>query len=135
MSSAEEVKHESISEFTPNSSAGSNINSILNEADSTIERKEESVEVPPSKKIKLEDSSTDPMPTHQAETKEPPFHEVVGGSSVRQYLNKHFTQYLLEALNDISKQKPQDPLRELGEYLIRKSDELKENQSTSNSGV
>lgn len=80
-----------------------------------------------TKKIKLEDpvvskSTTNSPPVSDA--KEPPVHEVVGGSSMRQYLNKHLTQHLLEGLQEVSKEKPEDPLRKLGEFLIKRADEL-----------
>ncbi|KAK6463713.1 hypothetical protein DFJ63DRAFT_127058 [Scheffersomyces coipomensis] len=61
----------------------------------------------------------------------PPIHEIVGGSSVRQYLNKHLTAHLLEGLRQIGADKPEDPLRVLGEYLIAKSDELKDQDQSS----
>lgn len=48
----------------------------------------------------------------------PPVHEVVGGSSVRQYLNKHLTATLLDGLKLTAKQQPEDPLLFLGQYLI-----------------
>lgn len=72
---------------------------------------------PPAKKIKTETS----VPKH----KEAPIHEIVGGSSVRQYLNKHLTQHLLEGLKQVSKEKPEDPLASLGQFLIQRSEELK----------
>lgn len=56
---------------------------------------------------------------------EPPVHEMVGGSSVRQYLNKNVTPHLLEGLKMMAKSKPEDPLRELGEFLIARSEQLK----------
>lgn len=56
---------------------------------------------------------------------EPPVHEMVGGSSVRQYLNKNVTPHLLEGLKLMAKSKPEDPLRELGEFLIARSEQLK----------
>lgn len=55
----------------------------------------------------------------------PPVHEVVGGSSVRQYLNQHLTEHLLEGLRTVSRTKPEDPLRELGQFLIARSDAIK----------
>lgn len=58
----------------------------------------------------------------------PPVHEMVGGSSVRQYLNKNLTQHLLEGLRLVSQNKPEDPLKELGEFLISRSNQLKEEQ-------
>lgn len=59
----------------------------------------------------------------------PPVHEMVGGSSVRQYLNRTLTQHLLEGLREVSKNKPEDPLRELGQFLITRSEELKKNEN------
>lgn len=56
----------------------------------------------------------------------PPVHEMVGGSSVRQYLNKNLTQHLLEGLRLISQNKPEDPLKELGEFLISRSRQIKD---------
>lgn len=95
------------------------------------------------KRIKLENGKATPEPKSEpndlkSEPKEPkiepkqeqkvpgpPVHEVVGGSSVRQYLNKHLTQHLLEGLVQVNKTKPEDPLRELGEFLIKRSEQLK----------
>lgn len=79
---------------------------------------EDNDSLPSSKKIKLEEK--------EEPTKEAPVHEIVGGSSVRQFLNKHVTQYLLEGLKQIGKEKPDDPLRTLGEFLIKKSDEQRD---------
>lgn len=73
----------------------------------------------PAKRVKVEEDET-PIPNHST----PPVHEMVGGSSVRQYLNKHLTQHLLEGLRDVSKRQPQDPLRELGEFLVQRAKEL-----------
>lgn len=56
---------------------------------------------------------------------QPPVHEMVGGSSVRQYLNKNVTPHLLEGLKKMAQSKPDDPLRELGEFLIARSEKLK----------
>ncbi|KAM9909311.1 hypothetical protein OXX69_005544 [Metschnikowia pulcherrima] len=73
---------------------------------------------PPAKKSKTDLNNT---------KKEPPLHEMVGGSSVRQYLNKHLTVHVLEGLKQISRDQPEDPLLELGQFLIQRSKELKEN--------
>ncbi|GEQ67509.1 hypothetical protein JCM33374_g1174 [Metschnikowia sp. JCM 33374] len=90
-----------------------------------IEQKNESRETsePPSKKCKTEASTG--QATGVSKSKEPPVHEMVGGSSVRQYLNKHLTEHLLEGLKQVSKDKPEDPLLELGKFLISRSEELK----------
>lgn len=80
-------------------------------------------EEPLPKKVKVEEPEQQ-IPNHT----EPPVHEMVGGSSVRRYLNQHLTQHLLEGLKRVSANKPADPLRELGEFLIQRSKELeKEN--------
>lgn len=55
----------------------------------------------------------------------PPVHELVGGSSVRKYLNQNLTPHLLEGLKIIGKNKPEDPLYELAQFLLRRSEELK----------
>lgn len=54
-----------------------------------------------------------------------PMHEIVGGSSVRRYLNQHLTKTLLEGLKEVAQIKPEDPLKYLGEFLISKSNESK----------
>lgn len=50
-----------------------------------------------------------------------PMCEIVGGSSVRQYLNKNLTEPLLEGLRIVGREKPEDPLRWLGQFLLDKS--------------
>lgn len=90
-------------------------NSVAPELSSIDLKREES---PPVKKIKTEESS---IPKHT----EPPVHEIVGGSSIRQYLNKHLTQHLLEGLKQVGKDKPEDPLLALGKFLIQRSEDLK----------
>lgn len=61
-------------------------------------------------------------PTHEG----PPVHEVVGGSSIRQYLNQHLTKHVLDGLKEVSTTKPEDPLTALGEFLLRRAKEVKE---------
>lgn len=46
------------------------------------------------------------------------------GDSTRRYLNTNVTGVLLEGMKQLAKDKPHDPLRVLGEYLIQKSKEL-----------
>ncbi|KAL7950730.1 hypothetical protein V8C42DRAFT_307358 [Trichoderma barbatum] len=46
------------------------------------------------------------------------------GDSTRRYLNTKVTGALLEGMKLLAKEKPEDPLRVLGEYLIQKSREL-----------
>lgn len=80
---------------------------------------------PPTKKSKIEASGHAKTPEITTKN-EPPVHEMVGGSSVRQYLNKHLTEHILEGLKQVSRDKPEDPLRELGEFLILRSKQLQE---------
>ncbi|CUS23765.1 LAQU0S11e03796g1_1 [Lachancea quebecensis] len=49
------------------------------------------------------------------------FAETIGGSHTRKYLNQHVTPALLEGMRLVAKNKPSDPLRYLGEYLIKAS--------------
>lgn len=98
---------------------------------------------PEPKRPKLEPDSDhtqfekqDPSPEAKAETtsvkeeekeepepvfSSPPVHEMIGGLTVRQYLNKHLTQHLLAGLRHVSKTRPEDPLQTLGEYLIEQA--------------
>ncbi|KAF5966702.1 histone-lysine n-methyltransferase [Fusarium coicis] len=46
------------------------------------------------------------------------------GDPTRRYLNTKVTGVLLEGVKQLAKDKPSDPLRVLGEYLIQKSKEL-----------
>ncbi|TFB05657.1 COMPASS component SDC1 [Trichoderma ghanense] len=46
------------------------------------------------------------------------------GDSTRRYLNTKVTGVLLEGMKLLAKEKPEDPLRVLGEYLIQRSREL-----------
>ncbi|RBR05492.1 uncharacterized protein FIESC28_11371 [Fusarium coffeatum] len=46
------------------------------------------------------------------------------GDSTRRYLNTKVTGALLEGMKQLAKDKPSDPLRVLGEYLIQKSKDL-----------
>ncbi|XBA47926.1 hypothetical protein SBP28_002414 [Candidozyma auris] len=99
----------------PISENGVSNNTVAPELSSIDLKREES---PPVKKIKTEEAS---IPKHT----EPPVHEIVGGSSIRQYLNKHLTQHLLEGLKQVGKDKPEDPLLALGKFLIQRSEDLK----------
>lgn len=58
----------------------------------------------------------------RSETTEPT-QEYVGGSSVRRYLNENLTLELLAGLREVANEKPKDPLRWLGEYLVKRADE------------
>lgn len=94
----------------------------------------------PEPEMKLESNGTPrgTTPTPQLQTKQvkqepiirdsnlPPMHEIVGGSSVRRYLNKHLTQHLLDGLKEVGRVKPEDPLKYLGEFLITRSNEGKD---------
>lgn len=48
--------------------------------------------------------------------------ETVGGSQTRKYLNQKVVPHLLNGMRLIATEKPQDPLRVLGEYLIKQSE-------------
>ncbi|KAI2471218.1 hypothetical protein F4781DRAFT_128571 [Annulohypoxylon bovei var. microspora] len=52
------------------------------------------------------------------------------GGPARQYLNSRVTGPLLDGMKILAKEKPKDPLRVLGEYLLQRSKEL-ETPSTS----
>lgn len=85
--------------------------------------------------IKEKSRSSTPNPVKRQKTSEEPdiaresnepMHEIVGGSSIRQYLNKHLTEHILEGLRQVGKEKPSDPLRVLGEFLIERSKEIEQ---------
>ncbi|CDR41119.1 CYFA0S06e02058g1_1 [Cyberlindnera fabianii] len=52
-------------------------------------------------------------------------HEVIGGAPVRKWLNEHVTPSLLEGVRLLAKEKPDEPLKVLGEWLIKKNEEGK----------
>ncbi|KHN96465.1 Dpy-30 motif protein [Metarhizium album ARSEF 1941] len=56
-----------------------------------------------------------------------PSEAVAHGDSTRRYLNTKVTGALLEGMKQLAKNQPTDPLRFLGEYLIRKSKESEGN--------
>lgn len=76
------------------------------------------------KKVKIEESSREA--SVEVNGKGDPVHEYAGGSSIRQYLNKTLTVHLLEGLKEVGEKKPEDPLQYLGEFLIKRGQELKE---------
>ena len=43
---------------------------------------------------------------------------------IRQYLDKHIMPGLLEALEKLTQDKPEDPIQYIGEYLLRDEDRL-----------
>ncbi|RAO69292.1 uncharacterized protein BHQ10_005304 [Talaromyces amestolkiae] len=57
--------------------------------------------------------------------------KVAGGAPARIYLNEKITPYLLDGLKDIAREQPQNPLKVLGEYLIKKSNEVEQGQNTA----
>ncbi|RLV89956.1 hypothetical protein JA1_004898 [Spathaspora sp. JA1] len=77
------------------------------------------------KRPKLEKSRESSIDVLQNSQNQQPMHEIVGGSSVRRYLNEHLTKHLLEGLKEVSQVKPEDPLLYLGEFLLNRSEELK----------
>lgn len=81
---------------------------------------------PPAKKQKVEVSPNASVEPDETIPLGAPVHEIVGGSSIRQYLNKHLTKYLLEGLREVGEKKPQDPLTHLGEFLVAKGKEMKD---------
>ncbi|KAG7660327.1 uncharacterized protein J8A68_006164 [[Candida] subhashii] len=80
--------------------------------------------IPTIKRPKLE-SREQSIDNFDKSQKQPPMHEIVGGSSVRRYLNQYLTKHLLEGLKEVGQKKPQDPLEYLGKFLIERSQELK----------
>ncbi|KAM3160588.1 Subunit of the COMPASS complex [Lachancea thermotolerans] len=59
------------------------------------------------------------------------FAETIGGSHTRKYLNQHVTPALLEGMRLVAKNKPSDPLRYLGEYLIKASEDQDQHTNSS----
>lgn len=96
---------------------------VVETATKTIAVKEKSID------SGMESPSVAPVIKRQKVSEEPkeeyessePVHEAVGGSSVRKYLNKTLTVHLLDGLKEVGKQKPEDPLKWLGEFLIERS--------------
>lgn len=54
--------------------------------------------------------------------------DVVGGSPIRKFLNRNLTMILIEGIKEVTKLKPDDPVRWLGMFLIKKSNEKEENK-------
>lgn len=44
---------------------------------------------------------------------------------IRQYLDKHIMPSLIEALEKLTQDKPEDPIQYIGEYLLREEDKMK----------
>ena len=83
-------------------------------------------------------SETPPIKKQRASTEntndsDSPVYEVVGGSTLRRYLNKNLTQHLLDGVREVSKEKPEDPVRWLGNFLIERSNQLSRELGTDNS--
>ncbi|WEJ95520.1 COMPASS (complex proteins associated with Set1p) component [Yamadazyma tenuis] len=72
-----------------------------------------------NKRQKIQDIEDDIAPAD-------PVHEIVGGSTVRRYLNKNVTVHLLDGLRELANTSPEDPLKFLGQFLIDRSESLKE---------
>lgn len=74
-------------------------------------------------------SSIKQEPPHQLQQQQLPnlvnLPETVGGSQTRKYLNQNIVPHLLNGMRLIATEKPQDPLRVLGEYLIKQSESSK----------
>ena len=43
---------------------------------------------------------------------------------IRQYLDKHIMPSLIEALEKLTQDKPEDPIHYIGEYLLKEDDKL-----------
>ncbi len=43
---------------------------------------------------------------------------------IRQYLDKHIMPSLIEALEKMTNDKPEDPIKYIGEYLLKEEDKL-----------
>ncbi|KAL2119020.1 hypothetical protein VTJ04DRAFT_5980 [Mycothermus thermophilus] len=67
-----------------------------------------------------------PAPAASSSTAAPalPTEPTPNGAPVRQYINSKITGVLLEGMKIVAKERPKDPLRVLGEYLIQRSKEL-----------
>lgn len=91
---------------------------------------------PPKKKAKTSRSSTpnlggdlEPLNTSSSDTKPPPFPaelneaDVVGGAELRRWFNTEITYELVAALKEISKVRPENPLRWLGQRLMDRAEE------------
>lgn len=61
-----------------------------------------------------------PVKTEQNHTEQ--LGDIIGGSSTRQYLNDKVTPTLLRGMRQIAIDKPANPLKALGEYLIAESE-------------
>ena len=44
---------------------------------------------------------------------------------IRQYLDKHIMPSLIEALEKLTQDKPEDPIQYIGEYLLREEEKMK----------
>ena len=45
---------------------------------------------------------------------------------IRQYLDKHIMPSLIEALEKLTNDKPEDPIQYIGEYLLKEEDKLQQ---------
>ncbi|EED17003.1 COMPASS complex subunit Sdc1, putative [Talaromyces stipitatus ATCC 10500] len=57
--------------------------------------------------------------------------KVAGGAPARIYLNEKITPYLLEGMKEIAREQPSNPLKVLGEFLIKKSNEVEQGQNNA----
>lgn len=95
---------------------------------SEVERSGASKEASETPHVKKQKTSIEN--TNDSDT---PVYEVVGGSSLRRYLNKTLTQHLLDGVREVSREKPEDPVRWLGDFLIERSNQLSREQGTDKS--
>lgn len=81
---------------------------------STVKQEEVKIELP----VKQETPSIDVTKVNIAET--------IGGSQTRKYLNEHVTPVLLQGMRLVAKEKPENPLKFLGEFLLKESENRKD---------
>lgn len=113
-----------------NHSSSKSPNSINNDQqEQTLPTSSTSSSFPTTTTLKSEEAfveSTEPSPkTYPQTTLSRSLGDIVGGSYTRRYLNDKVTPVLLEGMRRIAVEKPTDPLRVLGEYLIAESKKQK----------
>ncbi|KAH3676483.1 hypothetical protein WICPIJ_009087, partial [Wickerhamomyces pijperi] len=60
--------------------------------------------------------------------KDQPIETIMGGAPIRQWINRHLTKAVLDGMRYVAKERPEDPVRVLGEYLIKLSEESKQKE-------
>lgn len=54
--------------------------------------------------------------------------QVIGGAPLRQWINNEITPFLLEGMRLVSKERPAEPLKFLGEYLLKEHEKKQQQQ-------